>query len=137
MIMNRTLHIATVVAVAAHMLCGCAFHHAYDCGGSCDTRSLAVSFGVEASCPCHHASAGPRHSCDHPSQHQPCDEERCVFARPDSDDTPDLSIGHTAPNPVCVSPGLPALGGADRVDSILGEPGPPIPLHLLNQVLLI
>lgn len=132
-IMNRTVHMGIVLAVVVHMAAGCCLHHAHAHGRSSGRKALAV----EASCPRHHGSGGPDRSCHHPSHPKQCDEDKCVFARPDSDDTPDLSIGHGCLNPVCVSPGLSTLSGIDRADSSLGELRPPIPLHLLNQVLLI
>jgi len=131
--MNRAFHIGIVLAVAVHMLCGCCFHHAHAYGGPSDTKALTV----ETSCPCHHGSTEPGQFCDHTSQHQQCHENRCVFTRPDSNDAPDLSIDHGCLNPVCVSPGTAMLSGIDRVDSRLGNLGEPIPLHLLNQALLL
>ena len=136
--MNRAFHIAIVLVVAAHMLCGCCLHHAHAYGGRSDVKALSV----EASCPCHHGSAEPGQSCDHTSQHQPCDGDRCVFTRRDLNDAPDVSIGHGSLNPLCVSPGTGTsgtgtLGGIDRVNASLGKLGSPIPLHLLNQALLL
>jgi len=133
-IMNRAFQIGIMLAVAIHMVGGCCLHHAHAHGGLSDTKG----FAARASCPCHHrGSVETDGCCDHPSQPQQCDGHKCVFTRPDPSDAPDLSIGHGCLNPVCVSPGLPTLRGIDRGDSRLGEPGQPIPLHLLNQVLLI
>lgn len=131
--MNRAFHTGMTLAVVAHMVFGCCLHHAHASGEPSDTKALAV----EASSPCRHGSAGPDQSRDHTSPHQQCGGDRCVFTRPDPNDAPDLSIGHGYLNPVCVSPGIPTLGGIDRVDSRLGNLGEPIPLHLLNQALLL
>jgi len=131
--MNRALHIGTVLAVALHMLCGCCLHHPHAYGRLFDTKAPAV----EAPCPSHHGSAEPDLCCDSSSQQQRCHGNRCVFTRPDSNDALDLSIGHGCLNPVCVSPGTATLGRIDRVDSSLDNLGEPIPLHLLNQALLL
>lgn len=132
--MNRAFHIAIVLAVAVHMVFGCCLHHAHADG----ERSGAV----ETFCPNCHESVEPGESCDHSTQHQGCDGDRCVFTRRDSNEAPDSSIGHGWLNPVCVSLGTGAFGagtlrGIGRVDSGLGKVGAPIALHLLNQVLLL
>jgi len=131
--MNCAFHIVVVLAVALHALCGCCVHHAHARGGPSDTKALTV----KASCKCHHGCVGPDQSCDHTLQQQQCDEVRCVFTRPDSNNAPDLSIGHGCVNPVCVLPGISTLSGIDEVDSSPENPGEPIPLHLLNQAILL
>ena len=132
--MNRASHIGIVLAAVAHMLCGCCLHHVHASGPRTD-----LPLSVDATRPCdeHHGHQHEGQFCDHSSEHHQCDGGRCVFTRADSDDTPDLSIGHGCLNPVCVLPGTSALRGIDRVDSSLGEPGALIPLHLLNQALLL
>ena len=132
-IMNRAFHTGIVLALVIHMLYGCCVHHAHAHGGPSETKALAI----EASCACHHAIAGPGQACDDTSQHQACGGDRCVFTRPDSDDAPDLSIGHGCLDPVCVSPGIAMLSVIDRVDSSLDNLGEPVPLHLLNQAFLL
>ncbi len=131
--MNRAFHIWIVLAVAAHMLCGCCLHHAHAYGAPSDPEPSAV----EASCPCDHESPGAGQSCDNTSQHQPCDGERCVFTRPDTNSFPDLSIGSDGLDRVYISPCILTPSGIARVDSSLGKMGAPIALHLLNQVILL
>ncbi len=132
MIVNRAFHMGFVLAVTAHMLFGCWLHHAHAYG----LRDTTIP-GVDAPLACPHRPTGPNHTCSTPSERRKCDGAKCVFTRPEPDDTPDLSLGHSGLTLVCVSPSIPASEDLARCDSQRGEPGLVIPLHLLNQVLLI
>lgn len=132
-IMSRALHMGVTFVVSVHMVLGCCFHHAHTFALPVDTQALSV----EGRCPDHRGNAEPGRSCEGPSQRQLCDGDRCVFTRPDSNDAPDWAVGHDGLNPVCLSPQVPAPGGIDRVASSLGERAAALPLHLLNQALLL
>lgn len=124
--------IATVL-VLAHMACGCCLHHAHAYGlqsGGTPT--------VETSCPCDHHG---HEDGGEPADHQPCDQgchhDQCVFARVESGGNSQVSIGAYCLPFVAVAPNPPSLNGIDTADSTAHHFGPPIPLHLLNQALLL
>jgi hypothetical protein len=132
-IMNRAFHIGIVLAVAAHMVCGCCLHHAH---GSTSQSDDPVS--VDSICPCeHHGHQHEGQPSDHRSGDQECDGSKCVFTLPGSGNSSPVTIGGDFLPFIYVEPILPGMNGIDSVDTVPHHCGPPIPLHLLNQVLLI
>ena len=132
--MKRVFHIGIVMAVAVHMVFGCCFHHAHASGPRIDPL-----ISVNAACP--HEQHGHQHEkqpCNHGGDHQQCDEGTCTFFRTDSSGSDGSSSRGLQGLPLisCV-PLLLALGEIDTVDWAPSRFGAPIPLHLLNQALLL
>jgi len=129
--MSRVFHIAIVLAVTVHMVFGCCLHHAH---GS----QPADSPSVQNSCDCgHHGHEGGGEPCDHQSGDQGCDDGQCVFTLPESGSASQVTIGMNCLPVFCVMPALPGMDGINTADTVLHHCGPPISLHLLNQVILI
>jgi hypothetical protein len=133
-IMNRAFHAVAMLAVAGHMLFGCCLHHAHALGSPAD---LPVS--VNAVCPCehHHGHQQEPQPRDEGGNPQGCDEAPCAFTRPDSSESGDVSGGLPCLSLVSCLPSLPTPAGTYVVDSVSSRFGAPIPLHLLNQALLL
>lgn len=130
-IMSRVLRFGIMLTVAVHMVLGCCLHHAH---GS----HPADSPSVEDSCGCgHHGHEEGTEPSDHQSSDHGCDGDQCVFTLPESGSAAQLTVGLDCLPCICVAPTLPGMNGIDSVDTRLHQCGPPIPLHLLNQVLLI
>lgn len=138
--MRPIVSFITAAAFLLHMWLGCCAHHAHaDDEANCHqhTRQLAA--------PADHSHAGHDHEAGE-SQGQPtespcpadgCDESHCVF----------LSVGKTDLAKTTTAALLPALA-SESIAAFFDVPptklidsggliGPPIRLHLLNQVLLI
>ncbi len=131
--MYRAVHNVVLFALLVHMVFGCCLHHAHSHPLPSGNEPCA-----ETACPLHH---GHDQANGEPRQHRPgdsgCDGSRCVFTRPESGDTPQASIGAHYLPPSCIVPRPPALSGIDTADTTPHHFGPPIPLHLLNQALLL
>jgi len=130
-IMNRAFHIAVLLAVAVHTVFGCCFHHAH---GSHPANSPIV----EDSCACgHHGHEEGGEPRDHRSGDQECDDDQCVFTLPGSSNAFQVMIGADCLPLVRVAITLSGMNGIDTVDTMPRHGGPPIPLYLLNQALLL
>jgi hypothetical protein len=132
----------TVIALAAHLLVGCCWHHAHACGhgrawgGSGD---VATADRHEDHCGheghCADEPAGPdRHGRDD------CEGGRCVFTSDRSTRASGASAAQfrqAPPDALTVRDGLPAESNLRA--TALAVPGyrPPLPAHLLLQVLLL
>jgi hypothetical protein len=129
--MNRTFHFGIILAVSVHMLCGCCLHHAH---GSQPVNSEQVV----NSCACenhgHERSSNP---CDHRSGNHGCGGDQCVFTISELDSASQAATDLNCLPFIGVVSILPEMDRSDAVDAIPHYCGPPIPLHLLNQVLLI
>jgi len=130
--MNRAFHIVIGLAVAVHMVLGCCSHHAH---GSHPANIPSV----ESSCDCgshgHNEGGEPY---DHQSGDQGCDGNQCVFTRPESGSASQVTVGMDClPLICCVAPIPPGMNGIDTLYMMPHHCGPPIPLHLLNQALLL
>ena len=131
--MNYVFRVGATLAVAAHMVLGCCLHHAHGHNGSID-QDTAVA---RTHCSCDHECGAPASESDHPSPRVPCDGDKCVFTRLDSTGSPDLSTKNVATTPVCTAVSVSSLNRCETVGSRSVRPTFHIPLHLLNQVLLI
>jgi len=132
-IMNRAFHFGAVLTVAVHMVFGCCLHHAHASG-----RQVDLPDSVDAACPCeHHGHQHERQPCDHSNGPEGCDEGQCTFIRPDSPGNSDLLAGFQCLPLISCLPPLPMLSETDTAELAPSRLGAPIPLHLLNQVLLI
>lgn len=129
--MNRAFHIGIMLAVAVHMVFGCCSHHAH---GSHPADSAYVAKPCECA---HHGHEGAGEPADHRPGDRGCDDNHCVFTVPESSDASQAAIGADGVSFICVVPIMPGLNGIDSVDTIPHHCNPPVPLHLLNQVLLI
>lgn len=134
MIMNRAFHMGIVLAVAVHMVSGCCLHHAHAAGFPTDLSSSVEAVG----CPCEdHGHQHQGQSGDHGSQEHGCNEGPCIFTRPDSSESSDLLAGLQG---LALISCLPAGAALSRIDTACPAPSrfaAAVPLHLLNQVLLI
>lgn len=133
-IMNRAFQIGIMVAVAVHIVSGCCWHHAHAADFPTDLPSSVEAPG----CPCEHY--GHRHqgqTCDHGSKEHGCNEGSCIFTRPDSPESSDLLAGLQGFALISCVPAGPTLSGIDIACPAAGRFAAAIPLHLLNQVLLI
>lgn len=131
--MNRAFHLGILVVVAAHMVCGCCLHHAH---GSTSRGDEPVS--ADVTCPCeHHGHEHGGQPSDQGSGDQKCDGIKCVFALPESGNSSALTIGAAFLPLICFEPILPGIDGIDTADVMPHHRGTSVPLHLLNQVLLI
>lgn len=129
--MNRAFQIGTVLTLVVHMGCGCCLHHAH---GS----RAANPPSLESPCAWDHGGhEGGREPCDHRSGDQGCDGERCVFTLPEPGNASQVAIGAGCLSLIRVPPIVPGLNGIDTVDTMPRRCGPPVPLHLLNQALLL
>jgi hypothetical protein len=133
-IVNRAFHIGIMVAVAVHMVCGCCWHHAHAAGYLAGSPSLVEAAG----CPCgHHGHQHQSQACDHESEEHGCNEGSCIFTRPDSSESSDLLAGLQSRALISCLQASPTLSGVDTVYPTPSRFAAAIPLHLLNQVLLI
>lgn len=131
--MNRAFHMGMMLAVAVHMVFGCCLHHAHASG---PRSGLPVS--VDATFPCeHHGHQHKGQPGDHRSGDPGCHGDKCVFTVPESGNASLVTVGADSLLFVCVVPIPPEMNGIDTVDTMPHHCGLPVPLHLLNQVLLI
>jgi hypothetical protein len=131
--MHRAVHVISMLLVLAHMACGCCLHHAHAYG--LQSRGTPAA---ETSCHCsHHGHEDGGEPGDHQPCDQGCDHDQCVFARVQSGGTSQVSIDADCVPLVSVVPSPPSANGIDTADSTEHHFGPPIPLHLLNQALLL
>ena len=130
----RVVRSFAICAVLVHMVFGCCWHHAH----AYETHLGEKASLVETPCGCDrhgHESSGQPYK--HGSHHGGCDGAQCVFTRAESGQTAQGSIqAHCLPL-MCVVPGPAAVNGIGAGISALHHSGPPIPLHLLNQALLL
>lgn len=132
----------TVIALVAHLLAGCCWHHAHACGhGPACPGPVGVAATDYPGDHCGHAGCcaaepgGPdRHGRDD------CQGGRCVFANDRSARIPAASavqFRQSPPNALTVRDGLPAESSLRA--TALAEPGsrPPLPTHLVLLVLLL
>jgi hypothetical protein len=131
--MNRVFRTCVMLAVTAHMVLGCCLHHAHGHDNLTDPLSVLV----RTDCPCNHERERSIPESEHPSHPTPCDGDKCVFTRLDSIDSPDLLTKNVAVALVCAVVSFPSHNHCETVNSRSCRPTFPIPLHLLNQVLLI
>lgn len=130
-IMNRAFHIGIGLTLAVHMVFGCCSHHAH---GS----RPASSPSVENSCDCdHHEHKPGGEPGNHRSGDQGCDGDQCVFTLPNSGNASQVTIGADCLPLIHVVPTLPGMNGIDTLDRTPPHCGSPIPLHLMNQALLL
>jgi len=133
MIMNCAFHMGVMLAVAVHMVFGCCLHHAHASG-----PRIGLPLSVDATCPCgHHDHQHEGLPGDHRSGDQDCDGDKCVFTLPKSGNSSLVTVGANSLPFICVMPTPPEMDGIDTVDTMPHHCGLPVPLHLLNQVLLI
>lgn len=133
--MNHAIHLAIMLAVAAHMVFGCCWHHAHavDCA-----KDLSV--GVKSTeCACDHdAHRRENGACDHDhDKEHGCGEHACVFTRSDAPDGSDLFAALQDCVPVSQLPAIAAPRRSTTCVCMASGVAPSVPLHLLNQVLLI
>jgi len=132
-IMYRALHIGVMLAVSVHMVLGCCLHHAHAWGPRID-----LPLSVDAACPCErHGHLHEGQPGDHDDKQRGCDEAPCTFTRPGSSGDGDLLAGLQCLPLISCLPPLSALSGIDTADLAPGRFGASIPLHLLNQALLL
>jgi len=147
-IMYRVVRAIAMFVVLAHLACGCCLHHAHAYGSQpsdtppVETTSPCGHHGHEhGGGPCHHQPSDHQPSDHQPCDHQPCDHgcdhDQCVFARIESGGTSQVSIDAFCVPLVSVIPIPPPVDGIDSSDKTPHHLGPPIPLHLLNQTLLL
>ncbi len=130
----------TSAALLAHALLGCCWHHQH-AGSQAPACSVAAE-GRQAHGPCSHADS---HTCDSPGEDHEgpvgCDDGRCMFvaaapqrAAPTLKAAPiDLGLDVAT----CVDDVLPAeLPAGSAVLADVAH-GPPLPRHLLHEVLLL
>ena len=125
-----------LISFLAHMLLGCCWHHAHDCRGGWPAAECSES-PAKAACPCahHDEEPGDRSHEDQPSNGA-CHDGSCVFVR---------ASASLAWLPACtdalvgadVLPIDPARVAIDATDSRLRHAATPVPLHLLNQAILL
>ena len=132
--MNRVLHMAMIVAVAAHLALGCCMHHAHVFSSPAKISSLMTFAG------CPHEHEGHRHqgqTCDHGSEEHGCDEATCVFTRPDFSETGDFFLGLQSLAFISGGPDALTRSGIETACLSSNCSAAANPLHLLNQVLLL
>ena len=131
--MNRAFHFGAVLAVAVHMVFGCCVHHVHASGTEADLPP-----SIDATCPCEdHGHQHEGQPCDDGDHHEGCEVGPCTFTRPDSFGISNLLAGFQClPTVLCLPP-LAAPSGVDTASAALSGLSAPIPLFLLNQVLLI
>jgi len=131
--MYRVFQNVVLFAVSLHMVLGCCVHHAH-------SRPLASGDEpiCESTCPHHHGhDEESRDPCDHRSGGHGCEHGRCVFTRAESDGAPQFLVrAHCLPV-LGLVPCQPTLNGVEAVDLAIHSRCQPIPLHLLNQALLL
>lgn len=127
--MNRAFHFGIALVVAVHMVCGCCLHHAH---GSTFRGDDLVSVGTTCPCEQHVGQLN-----DHRSGDQECDGSKCVFTLPEPSNSFQVTIGAVFLPLICIERILPGMNGIDTAHTLPRHCGTPIPLHLLNQVLLI
>ena len=132
-IMYRVVRTIAMIMVLAHLACGCCLHHAHAFGlQPSDTPA------VETSCPCgHHEHEDGSEPGDHQPFDQGCHHDQCEFARVESGGTSQVLIDACCVPLVSVVPMSPPVNRIDAGDRTPHHLGPPIPVHLLNQALLL
>lgn len=132
--MKRVLHMAMILAVAAHLALGCCMHHAH---ASSFPMKISGLMKVAGS-PCEHEGHGHQsQTCEHEGEEHGCDEASCVFTRPDSSETSDFFLSLQSLALISCGPVAPTLGGIETTCPVSSYSATSDPLHLLNQVLLI
>ena len=133
--MNRVLHMAIALAVAAHIVFGCCWHHAHTDGSTGDPLVGVGSTG----CPCDHDGHRQESgTCDHDhNKEHGCARHSCIFTRSDAPDATDLFAALQDDVPVLQLPAIAASRWNIALDRISSRSAPSAPLYLLNQVLLI
>jgi hypothetical protein len=131
--MYRVVRSVVLSAVLVHMVFGCCWHHAHAFGSQAGDTSV-----VETSCPCgHHGHEDSSEPGDHRSGDQGCDGDQCVFTLPETGSTYRVTIGADCLPFIYSLPTSPAVIRIDSADITPHHLSPPIPLHLLNQALLL
>ena len=132
-IMRRAFHIGIVLAMTAHMLCGCCLHHAH----ACFSQGEALQ-AVDVAGHSDHEGHSPEGVPDgHGDKRGRCDEGSCRFIRVDSSGSSDFSTSLAClPLTLCLPP-LPELSGIDATDLAPSYFGTSVSLLLLNQAFLL
>jgi hypothetical protein len=132
--MNRTLHVAIILTVAAHTVLGCCYHHAH-AAVSVEDLSISVEF---PGCACEHDGHEHGGETGAPDgEERECNEGSCIFTLPDSPQVRDVLARLQDCAPVFCLPVVREASWSTTVDRAVSWLTATTRLHLLNQVLLI
>lgn len=136
--MRKIVHSLTLLLVLYHTLVGCCWHHAHGEG-----QATRADSSHHVAC-CGHSHEGHDHGRD-PSNppdgnDSGCDHGPCVFLVPPTGDGVGMTDQVAAGKGLCVDLFHGGILPADCCDISESPPpsgGPPLRLHLVNQILLI
>jgi len=137
--MSQVLRAALTFAVAAHMVCGCCWHHAHADGHGHRSDLPGAAAGAS---PCDDDDQRPEGQWGGEDRqrggHDPrCGEHPCAVARPGSFGRPNVLAGLRGVSLPLDFPRLILCRGTGAFDAVVVESQTPVPLHLLKQVLLL
>jgi len=159
--MNRMVHLGSVLAIAVHMVFGCCLHHAHasdwpavDRTASVADSGLTDSTELSAKptcCCCHHGSKGTVQkthgqygqmecSCDRQLPQHQCHGDQCRFTRHEPFDFANFSACCDSLFSLSLDWEMLASDNTNqtsRPDLTATLRGDPVPLHLLNQAILL
>jgi hypothetical protein len=127
------------LAVAAHAVLGCCWHHSHS---DAEEMRTAAAHAIHAGCAGHRHETSPQENSgkhdDDPSGHDGCNEERCSFIciekqQQEASPLTLASIFFLSDAPAKVS--QQSIGGEFRL--AIGDLPPHVPIYLAHQILLI